>query len=33
MLLVPNMLAELRVKRSPIAGHPAPVEDRVRWRT
>jgi site-specific DNA recombinase len=33
MLLVPEVLGELRVNRSPTPGRRAPAEDRVRWRS
>jgi DNA invertase Pin-like site-specific DNA recombinase len=33
LLLTPEILGELRVTRSPVPGRPAPIEQRVVWRT
>lgn len=32
LLLTPQVLGQLRVKRSPVRGHRVPIEDRVSWR-
>ncbi|MGH9212498.1 MAG: recombinase family protein [Acidimicrobiales bacterium] len=33
LLLVPHVLGELRVLRNPVPGRPAPIADRVAWKT